>query len=85
MSVLKRFQECTVVLNDLSKAAVNARSEVQKLLTVLEGPAVTDVQQKYDDDAPLDLNPALTTGSYIPHFADPAGRNPTYQSEYPQY
>ncbi len=29
--------------------SVNARSEVQKLLTVLEGPVVTDVQHKYDD------------------------------------
>ena len=84
MSVLKSFQECTVVLNDLSKAAANARSEVEKLLTVLEGPAVTDVQQKYDD-APLDLDPALVSGSYIPHFKAPAERNPTYQGEYQQY
>ncbi len=70
--------------NDLSKAAANARSEVQKLLTVLEGPTVTDIQQKYDD-TPLDLDPALVSGSYIPHFKAPAERNPTYQGEYPQY
>ncbi len=56
MSVLKN---CIVVLNDLSKAAANARSEVQKLLTILEGPAVTDVQQKYEDK-PWDVNPMYT-------------------------
>ena len=39
MSAIKKFQECTQCLNDLSKAAVGARTEVQKLLTVLEGPA----------------------------------------------
>ncbi len=39
MSAIKTFQEVTKVLNELSTAAVNARSEVQKLLTVLEGPA----------------------------------------------
>ncbi len=41
MSVIKCFQDCTVVLNDLTKAAVNARFEVEQLLTVLEGK--TDV------------------------------------------
>ena len=39
MSAIKKFQECTKVLNELSLAAVSARTEVQKLLTVLEGPA----------------------------------------------
>ncbi len=46
MSVLK---SCTMVLNDLSKAAANARSEVEKLLTVLEGSAVLDVKSKSVD------------------------------------
>ena len=46
MSVIKNR---TVVLHDLSKAAANARSEVEKLLTVLEGPTVADVQQKSRD------------------------------------
>jgi hypothetical protein len=41
MSIIKKFQEVTKVLNELSTAAVSARSEVQKLLTVLEGPAPT--------------------------------------------
>ena len=39
MSAIKTFQEVTKVLNELSTAAVSARSEVQKLLTVLDGPA----------------------------------------------
>ena len=43
MSVIKKCQEATKVLNELSTAAVSARSEVQKLLTVLDGPAVNDV------------------------------------------
>ena len=38
MSVIKTFQKATKVLNELSTAAVGARSEVQKLLDVLEGP-----------------------------------------------
>jgi hypothetical protein len=61
MSVLKSFQDCTVVLNDLSKAAAIARSEVQKLLTVLEG-AVTDAQQKYED-IPYDVDPVISAGA----------------------
>ena len=41
------FQEAIVVLKALAAAAANARSEVQKLLVVLEGPAVTDVKPKF--------------------------------------
>ncbi len=48
------------------------------------GDRYPDIQQKYDD-APLDLDPALVSGSYIPHFKAPAERNPTYQGEYQQY
>ena len=43
MSAISIFQKVTKVLNELSTAAVSARSEVQKLLTVLDGPAVNDV------------------------------------------
>jgi hypothetical protein len=45
MFAIKKFQEATKVLNELSTAAVSARSEVQKLLDVLEGP-VTDSKNK---------------------------------------
>ena len=51
MSAIQKFREVTKVLNELSTAAVSARSEVQKLLTVLEGPA-TDVKQKFIDVTP---------------------------------
>ena len=34
------FQKVTKVLNELTKAAVSARSEVEQLLVVLDGPAV---------------------------------------------
>ena len=40
MSAISIFQKVTKVLNELSTAAVSARSEVQKLLTVLEGPSL---------------------------------------------
>jgi hypothetical protein len=47
MSILKSFQDCTVMLNDLANAAVNARfGVVERVLTVLEGPMVTDIQSK---------------------------------------
>ena len=39
MSAIKVFKEAIVVLKALSAAAANARSEVQQLLVVLEGPA----------------------------------------------
>ncbi len=57
MSVIKKCQEVTKVLNELSTAAVNARSEVEKLLVVLGGlevvsstrtVSVSDVQSKVD-------------------------------------
>ena len=51
MSLINKCQEVTKVLNELYTAAVNARSEVQQLLTVLEGPA-TDVKQKFIDITP---------------------------------
>ena len=48
MSAIQKFREVTKVLNELSTAAVSARSEVQKLLTVLEGPApiMSNITQK---------------------------------------
>ena len=50
MSAIQKFREVTKVLNEFSTAAVSARSEVQKLLTVLEGPAptMTTVSDKTD-------------------------------------
>ncbi len=62
MSVIKKCQEATKVLNELSTAAVSARSEVQKLLTVLEGPAVNDIhvsniQNKFPDPPPEYIPP----------------------------
>ena len=56
MSVIKKFQEATKVLNELSTAAVSARSEVQKLLTVLlgSGSTITDVNVKYADADDVD-------------------------------
>ncbi len=83
--ISKSFQECTLVLNDLSKAAAIARSEVEKLLTVLEGPAVTDKQQKYEGK-PWEVNPIFVDDSYIPLFkAPPEDRNPTYPDVVPEY
>ncbi len=47
MSAIKTFQEVAKVLNELSTAAVSARSEVSKLLTVLEGSdIITDSKPK---------------------------------------
>ena len=47
MSAIKTFQEVAKVLNGLSTAAVSARSEVSKLLTVLEGSdIITDSKPK---------------------------------------
>ena len=42
MSAILKFK----TLNELSQAAASARTEVQKLLDVLEGPAVTDAKPK---------------------------------------
>ena len=56
---------------------------MRPILLITELPW-TNVQQKYDD-ASLDLDPEVVSGSYIPHFKAPAERNPTYQGEYPQY
>ncbi len=52
MSGFKIFGEATKVLNELSQAAASARTEVQKLLDVLEGPAVTDAKSKANAPAP---------------------------------
>jgi hypothetical protein len=49
MSAIKKFQECTQCLDDLSKAAVGARTEVQKLLDVLEGPVADDNRSRSRD------------------------------------
>ena len=46
MSAIQKFREVTKVLNELSTAAVSARSEVEQLLVVLDGSAVTDVTAK---------------------------------------
>ena len=40
------FKEAVEVLKDLSATAASARSEVQQLLVVLEGPAVADTKIK---------------------------------------
>ena len=45
MHAIKVFKEAVEVLKALSAAAASARSEVQQLLVVLEGPA-TDMKQK---------------------------------------
>ena len=47
MSAIKVFKEAVEVLKALSAAAASARSEVQQLLVVLEGPAVADVKPKF--------------------------------------
>ncbi len=71
------------MLNDLSKAAANVRSEVEKLF--LEGPAVTDVQQKYDD-LPWNVNPVFLDDSYVPRFENPVEeRSHIYRGVYPEY
>ena len=46
MSAIKVFKEAVEVLKALSAAAASARSEVQQLLVVLEGPAVSDTKPK---------------------------------------
>ncbi len=65
MSVLKK---CIVMLNDLSKASANTRSEVEKLLTVLDGPAVLDVKSKsvdpYFDFEKADFNDGAAFSSF---------------------
>ena len=76
MSIIKKFQEVTKVLNELSTAAVSARSEVQKLLTVLEGPAPvmsnmlnkvpledTDIDYVWSTDPTLIIDP-ITCGKF---------------------
>ncbi len=78
MSVIKHLKDCTVMLNDLSKAVANARSEVEKLLTVLEAPALIDVQQKYED-RPYDVDPVISADSHIPRFKAPEEINSVYQ------
>ena len=70
MSANKCFKDCTVVLNDIAKAAANARSEVQKLLTVLEGPSiVNNVTQKNYNTLPYDV----LDGTYFDKATLPEG------------
>ena len=70
MSAIQKFREVTKVLNELSTAAVSARSEVQKLLTVLEGPA-TDVKQKIAPAGDwVAGSPKLPTGDLSGNYAD---------------
>ncbi len=75
MSIIKKFQEVTKVLNELSTAAVSARSEVQKLLTVLLGSGsttITDVNVKYADadfdDWPTPEQEAADIGTGTPNI-----------------
>jgi hypothetical protein len=37
------------------------------------------------EDVPYDVDPVISSGSYIPRFAKPEERNPTYQGEYAGY
>ena len=74
MSAISIFQKVTKVLNELSTAAVSARSEVQKLLTVLlgSGSTITDVNVKYadadDDDWPTPEQEAADIGTGTPNI-----------------
>ena len=73
LDVLKTLK---VTIDELAKVAANARSEVQKLLTILEGPVVTDIQQKYEDRLyDVDSDSCI----YIPKFKAPEERNDIYQ------
>ena len=51
------FKEAVEVLKALSAAAASARSEVQQLLVVLEGPAVADVKPKIEPNSTATLSP----------------------------
>ena len=60
----KFFKEAVEVLKTLSAAAASARSEVQKLLDVLEGPAVSDTKPK----SGLEAASGNRTLEYCPDF-----------------
>ena len=61
MSAIKVFKEAVEVLKALSAAAASARSEVQQLLVVLEGPAVADVKPKIEPNSTATLSPGKGT------------------------
>ena len=70
MSAIKVFKEAVEVLKALSAAAASARSEVQQLLVVLEGPA-TDVKQKIAPAGDwVAGSPKLPTGDLSGNYAD---------------
>ncbi len=70
MSAIQIFKECKATLDELAKAAANARSEVVQLLAVLEGPTeVTDEKPKtIEDDA--DAAAALIEKQRIDRYGD---------------
>ena len=60
------FLETIAVLKALSAAAASARSEVQQLLVVLEGPAVSDTKPKADTVTINTVSNPATTNTVTP-------------------
>ncbi len=73
----------TITINELSQAAVGARTEVQKLLTVLEGP-VTDSKNKIEPNSTFTLSPVKGNDMQAqdPHWADATISNDPTSSYY---